>query len=67
MCVCVCVWRLFSTHNLQFDGLAIQFDGADLEINSNGADVALCVGVILKMNERTREGQREGGGQSEGN
>ena len=44
MCVCVCVY----THNLQFDGLAVQLDGADLEVHSDGADVALCVGVVLQ-------------------
>lgn len=44
VCVCVCAW----THNLQFDGLAIQFNGTDFKVHSDGADVALCVGVILR-------------------
>lgn len=35
------------THNLQFDGFAIELNGADLEVHSDGTDVALCVGVIL--------------------
>lgn len=38
------------TYDLQFDGLPVQLDGADLEIHSDGADVALSVGVILNMN-----------------
>jgi hypothetical protein len=36
------------THNLKFDGFAIQLNGSDLEVHSDGADVALCVCVILK-------------------
>lgn len=40
-------------HNLQFDGLAIQLDGANLKVHSNSADVALCVGVILQKEEGT--------------
>lgn len=46
-------------HNLQFDGLAIQLDGANLKVHSNGADVALCVGVILQK----EEGQHDSGQQ----
>lgn len=45
LCVYMC------PHNLQFDGLAIQLDGANLKVHSNGADVALCVGVILQKEE----------------
>lgn len=40
--------KLACTYNLQFDGLAIQLDGADLEVHSDGADVAFSVGVILQ-------------------
>lgn len=36
------------TYNLQFDGLPVELDGADLEIHSDGADVALSVGVVLQ-------------------
>lgn len=43
---------LCQTHNLQFDGLAVQLDGADLEVYADGADVALCVGVILSRDHR---------------
>lgn len=46
-------------HNLQFDGLAIQLDGANLKVHSNGADVALCVGVILQK-EEGRGAEKEG-------
>lgn len=50
---------LCQTHNLQFDGLAVQLDGADLEVYADGADVALCVGVILKKRKEFTEGRRE--------
>lgn len=36
------------THDLKFDGFAIQLDGSDLEVHPNGADVALRVRVILE-------------------
>lgn len=36
-----------STHNLKLDGLPIQLDGPDLEVHADGADVALCVRVVL--------------------
>lgn len=48
-CLCVC------THNLQFDSLAIQLDGADLKVHPNGADVAFCVGIILKRDQNRAE------------
>ena len=43
MCLCLCV----RAHNLQLDGLAVKLNGADLKVHSDGANVALCVGVIL--------------------
>lgn len=36
------------THNLKLNSFAIQFNGADLEVHSDGADIALCVRVILE-------------------
>lgn len=36
-----------SPYNLQFYGLPVQLDGPDLEVHADGADVALCVRVIL--------------------
>lgn len=48
-CLCVC------THNLQFDSLAIQLDGADLKVHPNGADVAFCVGIILNRDQNRTE------------
>lgn len=36
------------THDLKFDGFAIQLNGSDLEVHPDGADVALCVCVILE-------------------
>lgn len=42
------------THNLQFDGLAIQLDGADLKVHPDGADVTLSVGVILQRGRQIK-------------
>jgi hypothetical protein len=39
--------------NLQLDGLAVELNGADLKVHSNGADVALCVGVVRKAQQET--------------
>lgn len=36
------------SHDLKFDGFAIQLNGSDLEVHPDGADVALCVCVILE-------------------
>lgn len=36
------------SHNLEFDGLPVQLDGPDLEVHPDGADVAFCVGVVLR-------------------
>lgn len=36
------------THDLQLDGLAVQLDGADLEVHPDGADIAVGVRVILR-------------------
>lgn len=45
------------THNLKFYGLSIQLNGPDLEVHTNSANVALCVGVILsETNTCTRTG-----------
>lgn len=41
------VSRARTAHNLKLYGFAVQLDGPDLEVHSDGADVALCVRVIL--------------------
>lgn len=41
---------LCSAHNLKLYGLSVQLDGPDLEVHPDGADVALCVRVILAEN-----------------
>lgn len=50
-------WHLVTGENLishlQFDGFAVQFDGANLEIDSNRADVALRVRVVRKTKQQT--------------
>ena len=40
------------THDLQFDGLALEFDSTDLEVNANRGDVALRVGVVGKPEQQ---------------
>lgn len=53
--VYVNIWfQLYETHNLQFDGLAVQLNGTNLKVHSNGADVALSVGVILQTINKTQ-------------
>ena len=47
----------FSSHrvpNLQLDGLAVELDGADLEVDADGRDVGLGVGVVGEPKEQTR-------------
>ena len=34
------------THDLEFDGLALQLNGSNLEVDTNSGDVALRVGVV---------------------
>lgn len=43
-----------NTHNLQFHCLALKLNSPDLEINSNGTDVAFGVRVICKTQQKTR-------------
>jgi hypothetical protein len=42
------------THNLQLDGLALEFNGANLEVNTNSTDIALLPLVVCKTHEETR-------------
>jgi len=39
--------------NLELDRLAVQLDGADLKVHTDGADIALCVCVVCKTEEKT--------------
>lgn len=56
---------LVLTHNLQLDGLAIKLNGADLEVHSDGAYVAFCVGVVLHRGRREQgEANRRRGEQN---
>lgn len=53
--LCVSVSHVCAhTNNLQFDGLAIQLNGADLKVHANGADIAFCVGVILQKGTKAQ-------------
>ena len=36
----------YCVRDLQFDGLAFEFDDSDFEVHSNSGDVALCVCVV---------------------
>ena len=40
--------------NLQLDGFAVQLDGSDLKVNSNGANVAFGVGVVGEPQQKAR-------------
>lgn len=40
-------------YNLKFYGLSVQLDGPDLEVHTDGTDIALCVRVILGQNKHT--------------
>jgi hypothetical protein len=42
------------THNLQLDGLAFEFNSSDLKVNTNSADITLCVRVVCETEEKTR-------------
>jgi len=39
------------TYDLEFDGLPLQLDSPNLEIDTNGRDVALRVGVVSEPKE----------------
>jgi len=39
---------------LELDGLSLQLDSPNLEINTNGRDVALRISVVSKSKEQTR-------------
>ena len=41
------------TYNLEFHGLALELNGADLEVYADGANVALGVGVVCEPEEET--------------
>jgi hypothetical protein len=43
-----------ATHDLEFDGLSLQLDSPNLEINTNGRDVALRIGVVSESKEQAR-------------
>jgi hypothetical protein len=45
---------LVTTYDLKFHGLAIELDGTDLEVNTDGGDVGLGVGVVGESKEKTR-------------
>jgi hypothetical protein len=41
--------------NLELDGLSVKLNCSDLEIHTNGTDVALRIGVVSKSEEKTTE------------
>lgn len=41
------------TYDLKFHSLALEFDSADLEVDSNCADIAFGVGIICKTKQET--------------
>ena len=42
------------TDNLKLNGFAFQFNSANLEVYTNCADIALCVGVVGETKKQTR-------------
>ena len=43
-----------ATHDLEFDGLSLQLNSPNLEIDTNSRDVALRVRVVSKSKEQAR-------------
>lgn len=43
----------YSVPNLQFDGLAVELDGANLKVHSDGGNVGLGVGVVSESEQQT--------------
>ena len=43
-----------ATYDLEFDGLSLQLDSPNLEINTNSRDVALRISVVSKSKEQAR-------------
>lgn len=43
---CIVSPRDIDTHNLKLHSLAVELDGPDLEVDADGGDVALGVGII---------------------
>lgn len=42
------------THNLQLDALAVEFDGADLEVDTDRGDEARSPGIVAESEEQAR-------------
>lgn len=42
------------TDDLELHSLAFQLNGANLEVNSNGANITLCIGVVRKSQKQAR-------------
>ena len=53
-CDCSKSFLASSVPNLQLDGFAVQFNGSNLEVDTNGADVALGVSVVRKPQQKAR-------------
>lgn len=50
-----------ATYNLQFHRLAFQLDSPNLKVDSNGADVALGVGVVCETQKQAGLEMKLGG------
>jgi len=46
-----CVWE-WNVPDLELDDLAVELNGADLEVDTDGGDVALSVGVVSEADEQ---------------
>ena len=43
-----------TTNDLEFDGLSLQLNSSNLEINANSRDIALRIGVVSESKEQAR-------------
>ena len=52
------IWQLttkkIKTYNLELNHFAIQLNGSDFEVNTDGTDVALSVSIIGETEQKTR-------------
>lgn len=44
--------RGLRTYNLQFDCLAFELNSANLEVDANRGDVAFCIGIVCKTEQK---------------
>lgn len=48
------------THNLKFDGLSLELNSANLEIDADCRNVTFCVGIVRETEEEARLEPKDG-------